>query len=151
MSSTTKYCLITGCSQGGVGTALAESFSHNGYHVFATARTTSKIPASLHDSPNVMILALDVTDHSSIVAVEKVVGKQTNGSLDVLVNNAGAGMTLPMLDSTIPEARKLFDLNFFAALDMIQAFAPMLIKAGGCIVNNASVGGMRPLVFTGMS
>lgn len=151
MAVRTRYCLITGCSSGGVGAAFAEIFSQNGYHVFATARTTSKIPASLHESSNVTILALDVTNHASIVAAEDTVRKQTGGSLDVLVNNAGAGMVMPMLDSTISEAKKVFDLNFFAALDMIQVFAPMLIKAGACVVNNASVGGFRPLVFNGTS
>jgi NAD(P)-dependent dehydrogenase (short-subunit alcohol dehydrogenase family) len=60
-------------------------------------------------------------------------------------------MSAPGLDISIAEMKKLFNLNFFSAFEMIQAFSSMLVKAGGCIVNNASIGGMRPLVFGGMS
>ena len=149
MTTSPKTCLITGCSEGGVGDALAVAFKNNGYHVFVTARNTSKIPKSLHEDTNITIIALEVTDSSSILAAAEVVRKQADGSLDVLINNAGAGMNMPALDTNFAEAKKLFDLNFFAALDMVQVFSPMLVKAGGCVVNNASVGGLRPLLFNG--
>ena len=149
MLSSPKTCLITGCSEGGVGDALAVAFKNNGYHVFATARNTSKIPKSLHDDDNVTVIALEVTDSSSILAAAEIVRKHTGGSLDVLINNAGAGMNMPALDTNFVEAKKLFDLNLFAALEMVQVFSPMLVKAGGCVVNNASVGGLRPLLFNG--
>lgn len=150
MTSSRKSCLITGCSEGGVGDALAHAFNGSGYHVFATARTPSKIPASLHEAANVTIIALDVTVSSSIAAAAEIVRQQTGGSLDVLINNAGAGMNMPALDTDISAAKRLFDLNFFAALETIQVFSPMLVRAAGCIVNNASVGGFRPLVFNSM-
>ncbi len=54
---------------------------------------------------------------------------------------------MPGLDSSIPDARKLFDLNFFSALETMQAFGPMLINAKGVVVNNASVGGMGTFPF----
>ena len=149
MASNWKTCLITGCSEGGVGAALAQAFIDKGYHVYATARTTSKIPASLHDAANVTILTLDVSSSASIAAAAEAVEKDTGGSLDVLINNAGAGMIMPTLDSSIAESKKLFDLNFFSVLETIQVFIPLLVKAKGCIVNNASVGGYRPLVFNG--
>jgi 1-acylglycerone phosphate reductase len=63
------------------------------------------------------------------------------------VNNSGTGINLPALDTPIEEAKKVFDVNFWAALAMTQAFAPMLVKAKGCIVNNASLNGVVPLVF----
>jgi 1-acylglycerone phosphate reductase len=149
MPPSSKTCLITGCSEGGVGDALVVAFKNNGYHVFATARNTSKIPQSLHGDDNVSIIALEVTDSSSILAASEIVRNQTDGSLDVLINNAGAGMNMPALDTNFAEAKKLFDLNLFAALEMVQVFSPMLVKAGGCVVNNASVGGLRPLLFNG--
>ena len=151
MTSPRKSCLITGCSGGGVGDALAHAFNSKGYHVFATARTPSKIPTSLHDAADVTIVALDVTVSSSIVAAADIVRQQTGGSLDVLINNAGAGMNMPALDTDLSAAKRLFELNFFAALEMIQVFSPMLVNAGGCIVNNTSVGGFRPLVFNSMT
>ncbi len=144
-----KTCLVTGCSQGGVGSALASAFAARGYHVFATARTTSKIPASLHEAENVTILSLDVASSTSIAAAADAVSKETGNLLDVLINNAGAGMIMPFLDTSLEDSKKLFNLNVFSAMEMIQVFMPMLLKAQGCIVNNASIGGLRPLVFNG--
>jgi 1-acylglycerone phosphate reductase len=151
MAITRKTCLITGCSEGGMGAALAQAFNDKGYHVFATARTTSKIPEALRSASNVTILALDVTSSSAISNAASVVRKETGGALDVLINNAGATMSKPALDASIAEIKSLFDLNFFGAIEMIQVFRDMLVKAKGCIVNNASIGGVRPLVFGGSS
>lgn len=149
MTITRKTCLITGCSGGGVGAALAETFKDKGYHVFATARSTSKVPQSLHDASDVTVLELDVSSSESIGAVAKAIQIQLGDRLDVLINNAGAGLEMPILDTSTTEARKVFDVNFFGALEMIQVFSPMLIKAGGCIVNNTSVGGRFPIPFVG--
>ncbi|KAF2795458.1 NAD(P)-binding protein [Melanomma pulvis-pyrius CBS 109.77] len=150
MAINRKTCLVTGCSSGGVGSALAEAFKDKGYHVFATARSPSKVPQTLHTASNVTVLALDVTSSESIAAAAEAVQKQTGGKLDVLINNAGLGLNMPGLDTPMDEARKLFDLNFFGALEMIQAFGPMLVTAKGCIVNNSSVGGLQPFPFSSM-
>jgi 1-acylglycerone phosphate reductase len=150
MASVRKTVLITGCSAGGIGAALAEVFHENGYHVFATARTTSKISKSLAESANVSVLTLDVLFPESIAAAVKSVSEETGGKLDVLVNNSGTGIILPALDTSIEEGKKLFDLNFWSTFAMIQAFGPLLIKAKGCIVNNSSVAGAMPIVFNSM-
>ncbi|KAJ6084580.1 hypothetical protein N7486_011380 [Penicillium sp. IBT 16267x] len=142
-----KICLVTGCSAGGVGASLAEAFKDKSYHVYATARSPSKVPSSLHEATNVTVLELDVTSSESIVAAAEIVKRETGGRLDVLINNAGLGLELPALDTPIAEARRVFDSNFFAVLEMIQAFSPMLVAAGGCIVNNSSVGGCGPIPF----
>lgn len=150
MPITRKTCLITGCSEGGVGAALAEAFKDTGYHVFVTARSTNRIPKILHDASNVTVLALDVSSSGSIAAVAKAIQIETGGKLDILINNAGLGMEMPILDISIAEAKKVFDINFFGALEMIQVFSPMLVKAKGYIVNNASVGGRFPIPFIGV-
>lgn len=142
-----KTCLVTGCSAGGVGAAFAEAFKNKGYHVFATARSPSKIPQTLHEASNVTVLALDVTSTESIASALEEVKKKTN-KLDVLVNNAGLGLNMPGLDTSLEEAKKLFDLNFFGALAMMQAFGPMLVAAKGCVVNNSSVGGVFNFPFS---
>ncbi|KAK5996383.1 Short-chain dehydrogenase cctT [Cladobotryum mycophilum] len=149
MSITRKTCLITGCSAGGVGAAFAEAFMNKGYHVFATARTPSKVPQTLHAASNVTVLALDVTSMESIEAAAEAVRKQTD-KLDVLINNAGLGLIMPALDTSIEDAKKHFDLNFFSALAMMQVFSPMLIKAKGCVINNSSVGGVLAFPFSSM-
>ncbi|XRM41189.1 hypothetical protein ABZX51_004477 [Aspergillus tubingensis] len=150
MSTDRKTVLITGCSDGGIGAALAETFHDHRYHVFATVRTLSKAPKTLTNSPNATILTLDVLDSNSITnAVEKVT-KATGGKLDVLINNSGGSIILPAMDTSIEEGKKLFDLNFWAPFAVTQAFAPLLIRSKGCVVNNTSVNGALPFVFMSM-
>lgn len=151
MSSAKKTVLITGCADGGIGGALAEAFLRKGYHVFATARTPSKISPSLASSPGVTVLTLDVLSPESISAAVKSVSKSTGGKLDVLVNNSGGGGDfLPGLDASIETGKAVFDLNFWAVLEMIKAFVPLLVKASGCIVNNTSVAGTLGIPFQSM-
>ncbi|KAH7350550.1 short-chain dehydrogenase/reductase [Rhexocercosporidium sp. MPI-PUGE-AT-0058] len=138
MSISRKSVLITGCSAGGIGAGLAEEFHEKGYHVFATLRTPSKIPETLSKAAYVTVLTLDVLSASSISAAVDAVTKETGGKLDVLLNNSGSGISAPGLDTSIEAAKKIFDLNFFAPMVMMQAFAPLLIKARGCLVNNSS-------------
>jgi 1-acylglycerone phosphate reductase len=147
MSSPRKTVLITGCSAGGVGAALAVAFKDKGYHVFATARTPSKVPDTLHSASNVAVFALDVTSADSIREAAELVAKKS-GKLDVLINNAGLGLNMPALDTPLEEAKKQFDLNFFGAFAMLQAFGALLVKAKGCVVNNSSVGGVLPFPFS---
>ncbi|KAH6898234.1 short-chain dehydrogenase/reductase [Thelonectria olida] len=138
MPSPRKSVLITGCSAGGIGAALAEVFHEKGYHVFATARSPSKISGTLSAAANVTVLTLDVLSSESIAAAVQSVEKETDGTLDVLVNNSGGGAIVPALDASIEDGKRLFDLNVWAPLAMLQAFAPLLIKAKGCVVNNSS-------------
>ncbi|KAH8702063.1 hypothetical protein BGW36DRAFT_336440 [Talaromyces proteolyticus] len=147
MTITRKSCLVTGCYAGGVGAALALAFSNKCYPVFATARSPSKIPQAMHVAPNITVLALDVVSSEPIAAVAKTVRSQPDGKLDVLINSAGLGLTKPAMDTSIAEAKKLFDANYFGVLDLTQAFIHMLVKARGCIVTNASVGSRTPVSF----
>ncbi|KAK9234250.1 hypothetical protein V1525DRAFT_350564 [Lipomyces kononenkoae] len=135
-----KSVLITGCSDGGIGSALASEFQRRGLHVFATARTMSKM-SLLEELPDVTLVSLDVTSCTSISAAVEVIKQATGGSLDYLVNNAGIGYVMPTLDVEITEAKKVFDVNLWGVLAVTQAFAPLVIAAKGSIVNISSVGG----------
>lgn len=140
MSSSKRTVLITGCSDGGLGAALAIAFHKAGLHVYATARNPSKMTqlASL----GIETFTLDVQSDSSIAAcVSKL------SELDILVNNAGAGYSMPVSDLSIPEAKKLFDLNVWSYLAVTQAFLPLLLKSKGIIVNQTSVAGSVTLPF----
>ncbi|KAF2708915.1 short-chain dehydrogenase/reductase [Pleomassaria siparia CBS 279.74] len=145
MAPPRKSVLITGCSANGIGAGLAEVFHEKGYHVFATARTPSKVPPTLSSSANVTVLRLDVVSPESIAAAVESVSKETDGRLDVLINNSGGTLVLPALDIPIEEGKKIFDLNFWAPLAMLQAFAPLLIKSRGCVVNNTSANAVCPM------
>lgn len=130
--------LITGCSDGGIGAAMAKVFSQKGYHVIATLRDISKAK-SLVEIKNIEILELEVTSLESIAKCVTQVRKHTNGTLDILINNAGQNCVMPLLDTDIVEAKKFFDVNFWNVLAVTQAFAPMLIEAKGVLVNHGSV------------
>ena len=131
--------LITGCSDGGLGFALASAFHGAGYRVLATARN----PAKLEDAKaaGIETLALDVPSDTSIEKCMAEVRQMTGGSLDILVNNAGATYFTPLADASIPESKKLFDLNVWSNLATIQAFLPLLLRStrGGLIVNHTSI------------
>lgn len=76
-----KTVLITGCSDGGIGSALAQTFSAQpGFTVYATARDTNRA-AALHSLPNVRLLSLDVTDHDQVESVAATVAAETGGTL----------------------------------------------------------------------
>ncbi|KAI1375603.1 putative short-chain dehydrogenase/reductase [Hypoxylon crocopeplum] len=144
-----KTVLITGCSDGGIGATMAKEFAAQGYHVFATLRNLTKAK-SLEGVDGVEILQLEVTSKESVEQCAAEVEKRTGGTLDILVNNAGADFVIPLLDVSIDEAKKLYDINVWGILLVTQAFAPMLIKAKGCVANFSSIAGIMPLSWSGI-
>lgn len=144
-----KTVLITGCSQGGLGEAMAKVYCAKGFRVFATLRNLTKA-GSLGEIKGIEILELDITSDESIRQCAKAVEKLTGGSLDILVNNAGLGTVAPLLDISIESAKKIFDINVWAMVAMAQAFAPMLIKAKGTMCNFSSVSSELVIAYQGM-
>jgi short-subunit dehydrogenase len=134
MASSKRTVLITGCSEGGMGAALAIAFHEAGLHVYATARDLSKMTqlASL----GIETLVLDIQSDSSIASC---VSKLSSRNLDILVNNAGASASMPISDLSLLEAKKIFDVNVWSQLAVTQAFLPLLLKSKGMIVNQTSV------------
>jgi NADP-dependent 3-hydroxy acid dehydrogenase YdfG len=141
MDRTNTTVLITGCSEGGMGAALAEEFHRSGYSVYATARDQSKM-ASL-SALGIKTMALDIQSQESIDQCVK-----SMPHLDILVNNAGASYTMPIVDMSIPEAKKLFDCNVWGHLALTQAFMPRLLASPkAMVVNHTSVGVHAALPF----
>lgn len=145
-----KSVLITGCSTGGIGWAMAKIFHGRGFHVFATARDPAKV-GDLSDLSDVEILELDVTIPQTISQCRDAVAKRTGGKLDVLVNNAGVDLQSPLLDVDIAEAKSLWDVNVWGPLAMVQAFAPLLIQAKGVISNQSSIDAVLNMAWAGES
>jgi NADP-dependent 3-hydroxy acid dehydrogenase YdfG len=85
----TDVALITGCSRGGIGDALAQEFYHKGVRVFASARDLSKIQHL--KAMGLDTVQLDVTSEESIQNAVRYIEKESGGKLDYLVNNAGMG------------------------------------------------------------
>ncbi|KAJ5984624.1 oxidoreductase [Penicillium waksmanii] len=149
MEPQAKFVLITGCSDGGIGSALAQAFHNRGLHVFATARHTSKMQ-NLRDLANMTFLELDVTSTESISSAYKTVENETGGKLHYLVNNSGAGFVMPLLDSNIEMGQRMFDVNVWGVVRVTQTFAPLLVHAKGTIVNNISTASCLGLPYQGM-
>ena len=140
-----RSVLITGCSPGGIGHALAREFKSRGLRVFATARKTDAISDLAADG--IETLSLEVNDQDSIQALKTEIASRTGGALDYLVNNAGRSYTVPALDFNIDEARATFETNVFAVMSMCKTFAPLLIQAKGTIVQIGSLAGIMPYAF----
>lgn len=144
-----KSVLVTGCSTGGIGAAIAGALAKHNHHVFATARDITKIPENLSGLSNVTVLQLDVCSPSSISEAVKMVTESSHG-LDVLVNNAGGGYATPILDLDIERAQKLYDLNIWGPVRTIQAFSKELIARKGRIINISTCGAVVNTPWIGM-
>ncbi|KAL8920987.1 MAG: hypothetical protein Q9172_004251 [Xanthocarpia lactea] len=141
MPNPKRTVLITGCSDGGLGAALAIAFHDVGLHVYATARNPSKMEGLA--ARGIDTITLDVLDEASIAACVNQLP-----SLDMLVNNAGATYVMPLVDADLNEARKLFDLNVWSHIAVTQAFIPLILKSPcGMIVNQTSVGAVTTIPF----
>ncbi|KAF4414742.1 1-acyldihydroxyacetone-phosphate reductase [Fusarium acutatum] len=142
-----KTVLITGCSVGGLGNALAYEFHKLGYHVIATARDTKRI-GPLANKPDVDIFHLDLTLPESILdCLAKIKAKGIK--LDILVNNAGCASFSPLVHADINDAKALYDVNVWGSLRVTQSFIPLLVSSQGVILNIASMAGAVPLAWQG--
>lgn len=142
--------LITGCSTGGSGNAIARAYNSKGLHVFATARRLEAME-NLRDIPGITLIALDVTDIASIRSardqVATVLGE--GKGLDLLVNNAGMAVSSAAIDTDIQITRKMFDTNVYGMMAMVQEFIPLLMLSNDpCIVNTGSTAGLVPYAFS---
>ncbi|PBP23986.1 short chain dehydrogenase [Diplocarpon rosae] len=140
-----KSVLITGCSPGGIGHALAREFHARGLHVIASARNKDAITDL--EALGMATLSLEVTSEESIRDARVTVEKLTGGRLDILVNNAGRNCTLPALDVPLNEARATFETNLFGPIALTQSLIPLLIASRGLILNIGSVAAVTPYVF----
>ncbi|KAI0965847.1 putative hydroxybutyrate dehydrogenase [Xylaria arbuscula] len=146
--ASSKTVLITGCSDGGIGSSLAITFQRRGFRVFATARDPSKMQA-LNNLSNVTLLTLDVVKSDDIKSAVEAVSKQTGGTLDYFVSNAGRNHFMPILDENLNTTREPFEINFFAPIALTQAFSSLLIKAKGTAVYITSTSGHLNIPYMG--
>lgn len=146
------YVLITGVSPGGLGDALtAELLKRPNIHILASGLETAHL-SHLPDSNRISRLQLDVTSPSSISAAVETVQSITNGRLNYLINNAGYGYMMPLLDAEAQAVKQNFEVNVFGLLAVTQAFFPLLREGKGTVVNQCSIaslpGGRQPYIGT---
>ena len=131
-----EVVLITGCSSG-IGRKMATAFKERGYIVIATARNAERIKDIGAD----LVLELDVTDDIVVKeAVEAIIRKY--GRIDILINNAGYSVRAAVEEIDVEKTQKMFDVNVFGMVRMIQVVAPyMRQQNSGKIINIGSVSG----------
>ena len=120
MADISKAVLITGCSTG-IGRATAEHLASNGWNVYATARKPETIQDL--DAKGCKLLALDVCDESSMQSAVAAV-EQAEGSVGVLVNNAGYSQSGAVESVPLDQVRRQFETNVFGLVRMIQLVLP---------------------------
>src|SRR5438034_1245007 len=137
-----KIALVTGASSG-IGQATAQRLAAAGYKVYGTSRRGA--PAS--GLPFEM-LSLDVTSDASVDALVREVMRR-EGRIDLLVNNAGFGVAPGGAEeSSIDQARSIFETNFFGLIRMTRAVVPHMRRQGsGRIINFAPVLGVVPTPY----
>ena len=130
-----KIVVITGATSG-IGKATGEMFKNLGATVVCVARRKSDIFDSVQ---------ADITDNTQVDnAVNYIIGKY--GKVDILINNAGGGISGPIENTNFEDAKNLFNLNFFGGFYITQAFLPHL-RQGGKIVFVSSVAAIFPIPF----
>jgi len=148
MSSSTV--LITGSSTG-IGFACATYLDKQGFKVFAGIRNAAdagKLKASASD--RLTPILLDVTNPESIQkAFDFVKNKVGEAGLSGLINNAGIGIASPVEFFPMSDLRRLFDVNVFGQISVIQTFLPLLRQAKGRIINIGSIGDRITMPFGG--
>src|SRR3989454_11651647 len=140
-----KTTLVTGVTSG-IGREIAQLLAERGARVFGTVRN----PQSANPIRGVEIVRMEVTDDSSVnEAVQSIVRKA--GPIQYLVNNAGYTVTGALEETSVEEARQLFETNFFGVLRVTNAILPTMRQAAhGRIVNISSVVGFLPAPFMGI-
>ena len=139
-----KVVLITGGSSG-IGKSIGNYLTDKQYKVYGTSRSPEKYSGSRFP-----ILALDVTKNETIVDCIQSVLK-AEGRLDVLINNAGAGITGPIEETPETEIIRNFETNFFGPINVIKAVIPTMRKQNsGLIINITSIAGYMGLPYRGI-
>jgi NAD(P)-dependent dehydrogenase (short-subunit alcohol dehydrogenase family) len=137
-----KTWFITGASRG-FGALAVERALAKGDAVVATARNPRAITARFGDHPNLLAVALDVTDETQAQAAIAAAIERF-GRIDVLLNNAGFGLMGAVEEASAAEVEALYRTNVFGLLNVTRAALPQMRKQrSGRILNISSIGGYR--------
>lgn len=134
-----KTVVITGATSG-IGRSTALIFRDRGYQVYGISRR-------LGSDEGVKYISADVTDFNSVENAFKQI-KEEAGSIDILINNAGMGISGSVENTSTQDAKYIFDVNFFGAFNTMKAVIPYMREQGfGKILNISSVAGKLSIPF----
>ena len=127
----TKIAVVTGGSSG-IGLCTAKALRDSGCRVYELSRHDGKTDGILH-------ITVDVTDENQVISAAKQI-YDSEGRVDIVINNAGFGLSGAVEFTDTAEAQRQFDVNFFGMVRVNHAFLPILRKQGaGRIVSISSV------------
>jgi NAD(P)-dependent dehydrogenase (short-subunit alcohol dehydrogenase family) len=137
--------LITGASSG-IGEVCAISLARLGFRVFAGVREKSAAEKLARlDVENIVPVFIDITNPAMIDEAFELIAEKTGAQgLYGLINNAGIGFGAPIEYIPFEQLKKVFEINVFGQIAMIQKFLPLIRKARGRIVNISSISGRLP-------
>jgi short-subunit dehydrogenase len=139
-----KVVFITGASSG-IGKSIGEFLHHKDFVVYGTSRNPDAITQSIFP-----VLKLDVRNAQSIQECVALI-LQKEGRIDVLINNAGVGITGPIEEIPSEEIRNNFETNLFGPIEVMKATLPqMRLQKSGLIINITSIAGYMGLPYRGI-
>lgn len=142
-----KNIIITGTSRG-IGLELVKTLAKAGHSVLAISRNEK--PVDQLNLKNVHAISCDITNEDSVGAVVQFVENNWK-KVDVLINNAGALLNKPFATSSLEEFKKVYDVNVFGVVKLIQLMLPFMKKEAH-VVNISSMGGVQgSMKFPGLS
>ena len=131
-----KVIIVTGAS-GGIGRATAKYLAAQGAKLVLAARSAAKLKELAAELPGSLTVPADMTKSADVAnLINKTMDRY--GRVDVLVNNAGQGMWIPVENIDIEHYQKLMDLNVYGYLRAMQAVIPVMRKQGGGMIVNVS-------------
>jgi short-subunit dehydrogenase len=142
MNQSKKVVLLTGAT-GGLGSAIAKHLNKDLYTVYGAGRKT------IHTNDYIPVY-MDLLNPNSISqTVQQIIKKE--GKIDILINNAGIGITGGIEETQLTDVKKVFEVNFFGMMQLIQEVLPYMRKQkNGIIINISSIAGYTGLPYRGI-
>ena len=145
MDSKQKVAVVTGCSSG-IGHEISLILARNGFTTYATMRNLQKgsdLKSIAEDEKLPLhFTQLDVTDENSVKRAIQTIYDEA-GRIDLLVNNAGYGLTGAFEDLSIDEIKTQYETNVFGLIRTTQAVLPIMRKQRSGLIVNISSGAGR--------
>lgn len=145
--------LITGASSG-IGAVYADRLARQGYDLILVARNRGKLDAlashlSNQTTRKIQVVAADLKEKSDLRQVEDLL--RSDASITLLVNNAGVGGVMPLLDSPVDEMEDMITLNVTALMRLAYAAVPGFVARGtGTVINISSIVAIAPEILNGV-
>ena len=133
-----KVVIVTGASSG-IGEATARRLASEGARLVLAARRTDRIQTLAEELAESVAVTTDMRDPTQVRALVAA-ATDAYGGVDVLVNNAGQGLHVPVMDIELDDLVAVTELNFYAPLLAMQAVVPVMRRRGGGSIVNVSSG-----------